>query len=458
MERRFELRRKELLAECQVNPEAFEGMIERLKEFAEPFAACLRRREQKAHARTYLAGLLSDVKKKNVESIAYRHDQGRGCLQWFIGFSKWDHRPLVGELVRQVGQELGEGDAVIVFDPSGFGKKGRHSVGVARQWIGRLGKVDNGQVGVYMGYASRKEHAVVDERLYLPEEWAKDRARRRACGVPRDVRYETRHELALDMLKENRGLLPHTWIAGDDEMGRSTAFRRDLRALGERYLLAVPANTNVRDLESAPPPWAGRGARPKPPFQRADRWVASTPKAAWTEIDVRDGEKQPLRIEMLTAHVVARTEHSRTRTTEELLVVTRSPDENGKVKHDYYLSNASPSTPLEELARVTKAEHRIEECIRRAKSEAGLADYEVRTWAGWHHHQVLSLIAIWFLILQARRGKKTRPGHHRSADTPGLGDAPARRLQVRQSRPNRQGKDAATSTQRTGTILSLENT
>lgn len=441
MQRRYALRREELLAECQVKPEVFEGMIERLEEFARPFVDCLWRKEQKAHAHTYLAGLLSDVKRKNAESIAYRHDQDRHQLQWFLGFSKWDHRPLMAELVRQVGRELGEADGVIVFDPSGFGKAGRHSVGVARQWIGRLGKVDNGQVAVYMGYASRREHALVDERLYLPEEWAKDPARRKRCGVPQEVRYKTRHELALEMLKENGELLPHAWIAGDDEMGRSTVFRRNLRALGERYLLAVPANTNIRDLDSAPPPWAGRGRKPKRPFERVDRWAASVPEGDWTAIDVRDGEKGPLRIHILTTRVVARTEHRRTRSTEELLVVARTRDENGKIKHDYYLSNAAPDTPLRELARVTKAEHRIEECIRRGKSEAGLADYQVRTWVGWHHHQVLSLIAIWFLVLQARRGKKTGSSHHRSAGTPGPRHAPARGLPVRPSRPHRQRKD-----------------
>lgn len=425
MERRFELRKKELLAECEVGPEVFDGMIERLREFARPFVARLYRREQKAHAQTYLAGLLSDVQRKNVESIAYREDQGRWCLQWFVGFSKWDHRPLGEELVRQVGEELGEPDGVLVFDPSGFPKKGTHSVGVARQWIGRLGKVENGQVAVYLGYVSRKEHALVDTRLYLPKEWAEDKARRKACGVPRDIRYRTRHQLALEMLDEDGALLPHAWVAGDDEMGRSTAFRRDLRALGESYLLAVPANTNVRDLESAPPTWRGRGAKPKPPFQRVDRWAASMPEAAWTTIEVRDGEKGPLTVKILKTRVVARTEQSRTRSTEELLVVTRCPDETGKTKHDYYLSNASPDTPLGELARVAKAEHRIEECIQRGKSEAGLADYEVRTWAGWHHHQVLSLIAAWFLIREARRGKKMDPRHHGSPSSARAGDAAA---------------------------------
>ena len=113
---------------------------------------------------------------------------------------------------------------MIVFDPSGFAKKGDTSVGVQRQWLGRLGKVDNGQVGVYMAYASTREHALVDVRLYLPKAWAVDRARRKRCGVPKSARYRTRHELALEMLRETGPLLPHAWVTGDDEMGRCSWF------------------------------------------------------------------------------------------------------------------------------------------------------------------------------------------------------------------------------------------
>ena len=140
---------------------------------------------------------------------------------------------------------MGEPDGVLVFDPSSFAKKGTESVGVQRQWCGRLGKVENCQVGVYLGYVSREDHALVDFRLYLPREWTGDRKRMNKAGVPKDVRFRTRHELALDMMDEQGDLLPHPWIAGDDEMGRSSWFRQELRSRGESYLLAVPSNTLV---------------------------------------------------------------------------------------------------------------------------------------------------------------------------------------------------------------------
>ena len=238
-----------------------------------------------------------------------------------------------------------------------------------------------------------------------------------SCGVPKEIRYRTRHELALEMLATNGRHLPHKWIAGDDEMGRSSRFRRDLRALDERYLLDVPSNTNIRDMEVEPPAYSGRGRLPKQPFQRVDTWCDSLNKDTWTRINVRDGEKGPLVLEIVKRRVLARTERSCRDATEELLVITRSLDENGKMKYDYHLSNAHPDTPLKELARVVKAEHRIEDCIKRAKSEAGLSDYEVRTWAGWYHHQTLSLIAAWFLIRETQRGEKTYTGHHGSTDT-----------------------------------------
>jgi SRSO17 transposase len=458
MERRYEIRKREILQATQIQPQVTEGMLKRLEQFAHPFVAAFSRRDSRANVRVYLGGLLSDAARKNVESIAYHYDRQRGGLQYFIGQSSWSPHPLQQELARQVGRELGQADGVIGFDPSGFKKCGTESVGVQRQWLGRLGKVDNGQVGVYLAYASRKECSLVDERLYLPKSWANDRKRRKKCGVPKEVRYQTRHELALDMLESNRGLLPHQWITGDDEMGRSSGFRRDLQGLGEQYLLAVPSDTGVRDLETAPPAYGGRGAPAKQPFMRADRWRAALDERAWTRIDVRDGEKGPLVTEVVKRRVLARTQRGKEGGEEELLVVTRTRESNGMMKYDYYLSNAPAQTSLEELARVVKAGHRIEDCFKRAKSEAGLADYEVRTWMGWHHHQILSFIALWFLILETRRGKKIYPGLDSSTGSHAAGRPAASGLQPHRCRMvspfDRTQKQAA----RDGSVLSLQAT
>src|SRR4051812_14882010 len=225
MERRFQARLEELLGDAQVPPSLLRGALGRLAEFLQPFVGALIA-PQRANAKDSVEGLLSDLKSKDAESIASLHDRERQGLQKFIGQAGWDHRPLIAELARQVGAELGEPDGVLVFDPSAFPKKGTASVGVQRQWCGRLGKLENCQVGVYLAYVSRREHALADVRLYLPKEWGT--RKRRGAGVPRAIRFRTRHELALEMLDQSGPSLPHRWVSGDDEMGRSSWFRQQL--------------------------------------------------------------------------------------------------------------------------------------------------------------------------------------------------------------------------------------
>jgi hypothetical protein len=173
-------------------------------------------------------------------------------------------------------------------------------------------------------------------------------------------------------------------------------------------LLAVPSNTLIRDIAVEPPEYSGRGRHPKVPFTRLDRWCGALPEDAWTRIDVRDGEKGPLVIEAVKRRIRARTETGGTGP-EELLLVMRGRQADSTCKHDYYLSNASPGTTLKELARVAKAEHRIEECFERAKGEAGLADYQGRNWIAWHHHRTLALLAAWSLTQETRRGRNPDP-------------------------------------------------
>jgi SRSO17 transposase len=423
MERRFRVRLEELLRAADVAPAVLRGMLPRLKRFLEPFGAALTD-AQRSHAHHYVAGLVSDLDRKNAEGIAYLHDQERQGLQQFLGQAPWDERPLVTALAPQVAAALGEADGVLVFDPSAFPKQGNASAGVQRQWCGRLGKVENCQVGVYLAYASRVEHALVDCRLDLPKEWAADQERRTKAGVPKAVRCRTRHQLALEMLHEHGQVLPHAWVTGDDEMGRSSWFRRQLQQRGERYLLAVPANTAVRDLAAPAPPYPGRGRQPKAPFGQVGRWAAAQPEGAWQTVEVRDGEKGPLVVQVAWGLVQARTA-GKVADWAEVLVVFRARQADGKWKHDYLLANAPLTTPVGEYARVFQTEHRVEDTLRRAKSEAGLGDYQVRTWAGWQHHQALALVAAWFLTQETRRGKKLHASVDSAASTLVCGAAAA---------------------------------
>jgi SRSO17 transposase len=418
MEARYATRKQQLLVECQVAPEIFDQVLPRLATCMAPFVETFCRQEPDQHAQTSVCGLLSDVAHNNVESIAYRFGQDRLPLQRFIGWAPGDDVPLRQELTRQVAAHVGQADGVLVFDPSSFPKSGTASVGVARQWCGRLGKVDNCQVAVSLGYVSGAGHTLVDMRLYLPKAWTTATARLDNAGVPHAHRgYRSRHQVALDMLQASGTRLPHGWIAGDDEMGRPSWFRRRLDGLGERSMLAVPGHTLMRDLETGPPEYSGRGRRPQRPWQRIDQWSTTVPRDAWTPIDVRDGAKGPLVVEMIKGPVVARTPQRQDGHQEMAVVVRyRDRDQQAVVQVDSYLSNGTVETTLATFARGAKAEHRIAECLQRSTSEAGLADDEVRNWAGWHHHQTRALIATWFLVTETHRGKKMDPGDDVTAD------------------------------------------
>ena len=184
MDARYAMRKSQLLDECQVAPAIFAQVIPRLDTFLEPFVTIFPGQAAEPHAKTSICGLLSDVERKNIASIAYRFGQSRLPLQGFMGWEAWDDEPLRQELRRQVKTHVGQADGVLVCDPSGFPKSGRESVGVARQWCGRRGKVDTCQVAISLGYVSSKGHTLVDTRLFLPTDWPKDKARLDKAGVP----------------------------------------------------------------------------------------------------------------------------------------------------------------------------------------------------------------------------------------------------------------------------------
>ena len=423
-------RREDLVSDCIVSPDVFHQMVERLGEFVVPYQDVLETEAGQHHLHLYLQGLLSHLPRKNAEDIATLVDVERQVIQDFIGTVPWDHRPLITMLVAQVADQLGESDGILVFAPSSFPKRGTHSVGVKRQWCGHRGKIDNCQVGVFMGYVARHDHTLLDFRLYLPQAWARNEQRRQACHVPPEVRYQTRQAQCLEMLDAWGDQVPHGWVTGDDELGRHTEFRGNLRKRGERYVLGVPCNTTIRDLEAPLPEYGGRGRRPKAPWQSVTAWRQSLGGQKWTHLMVRDGEKGPVEIEMIKRRVQTRLERKRSGP-EEWLVVTRRPlsdkrvlegkaspgatEDDDRYRYRYYLtptqvSGVALSEPsLRELARVIKAGACIEASFKRGKGEVGMDEYQVRTWQGWHHHIALSLLAVWFLIGETHRGQQLTP-------------------------------------------------
>lgn len=396
-----------LLNDATVSANAVRDCSDGLREFLQRYLPRFYRVEQRTNAVLVIRGHLSGLERKTCEPIAIEAGLPRKPIQFFVGAGKWDDEAVMEELRQHVREELADPDAVVVIDPSAFPKKGTDSCGVARQWCGRLGKVDNCQVGVFLAYATTAGYAPLDRRLYLPEDWAEDEARREKCHVPRDVKFQEKWQIALDLLDRSLPGLPHGWIVGDDEFGRPTEFRAALRQRKERYVLDVPCNTMVRDLERRRPRRrrAGRGRKREVPFQRADVWAASQPESRWERIEVRAGDKGPLLVNAMVVRVQAR--HDGRIGPEERLVVIRPV---GESRIDYAMSNAGPEVPLVEVVRAQRQRHRIEEIFEAGNGEAGLDHYEVRSWIGWHHHMTLSLVALWFLCLERRRvgGKNTR--------------------------------------------------
>src|SRR5512143_3998399 len=345
-----------LLADAAVSPDQVRVCQDRLTVFLERYLPCFYRAEQRANATLVIRGLLSGLQRKTYEPIAVQAGVHRKPIQFLVGAGKWDDEAVMVELRDHVREELASDRAVIVIDASTFPKSGDDSCGGARQWCGRLGKQENCQLGVFLAYAAPGGYAPLDRRLYLPEDWALDAGRREKCHAPEDVVFQEKWRIAADLLARSRAGLPHGWVVGDDEFGRPAHFRAWLRGEQERYVLDVPSDTAVRDLERRRPPRrrAGRGAKRQVPYRRVDAWAAAQPPSRWARLTVRDGERGPLRVDAMTVRV--RTKLDRRNGPEERLVVMRTVE--AEPKTHYALSNAGREVSLEELVRVRFTRHK----------------------------------------------------------------------------------------------------
>lgn len=388
-----------LLQDAVLQPDAVRSCAERLTAFAQRYLPLFARREQRQHALVVLKGKLTGLQRKTTEPIARHARLDRRPLQLFVGAAKWDDRAVLDELRRHVALEIGEPDGVYALDGSGFAKKGQQSCGVARQWCGRLGKVDNCQVGAFLGYVGRRGKALIDAALYLPLDWANDGKRRAKTYVPEEVVFREKWRIGLEQLDGARAVLPGKWVVGDDEYGRSTALREALRQRRLFYVLDVPCNTLVRDISERRPPSKVGGKPRRPVFERADTWVTRQPKGRWRKVTVRGGEKGPIEVDVLSAVLQVKDEDGRVGARERLVVI-RNREKNPQTT--FTLSNAREAR-RGEVTSVHGKRHGMEELLGQGKGEVGLGQYEVRSWVGWHHHMTLSLLALWFLQLERLR-------------------------------------------------------
>lgn len=399
-----------------LTPTDLDGIVHELQAYHTNFSPLFARREQRDWAMTYLHGLLLDIPRKSIEPMVL-HLRGADrnavrTLQQFVSIGAWEDGPILAQLWREIAADLGDDDAVLVVDGSDFPKQGKASVGVQRQYCGQLGKTANCQAGVFLAYASAHGYALLDRRLYLPEDWFCDAfaERRAACGVPAEVTFTTKPMLSLAMVQAvvQAGTLPCRWVAGDEAFGDNPALLDALAELDTWYFMEVAHDTRVWRERPATlvPPWSGRGRKPTKPQLANDAPASSSvtdlatalPASAWQEYTIKEGSQGPLLAEFAFHRVVAVRDGL---PGPEVWLVLRRSLTDGELKT--FLSNAPADIAPARLVRTSGMRWPIETCFEIGKQELGMGDYEVRSWRGWHHHMTLVLLALGFLVrLQGR--------------------------------------------------------
>lgn len=400
-----------------------------LDRFLAKYAPLFGRPENADHARRFVQGLLHQGERRSVENIAQAIAGGNvRNLQAFLTTGAWHDAQVLAHMRHDVLAVLAEEDAVCNYDETGFPKKGTQSVGVKRQYSGTLGRTDNCQIGVFANYCSSKGHTFLDRRLFLPQEWAEDKARRQQAGVPESVIFRTKPELALEMLSVAVAEgVPFRWVGGDSVYGDSPTFVQGVRQLGKWYVVDTSADARVWTAEpqvipAEQRPKPKRGGRPcTQPLvvgeaKRVDEVIAALPATAWSRVSVAEGSQGPRVYEY--AELWVWFSEGGLPGPKERLLARRSLAQEPELK--YHRSNAPTEVLLAKLATVRGTRWTIEEDIQSGKGECGLDEYETRGWVGWHHHTALSLLALAFLVLQ-----KQRVGEKRGAADRTGGPVPA---------------------------------
>ncbi len=410
--------------ECNLSDQDIEQFVAELDSYVALFEPAFRRREQWRWSRVYVQGLLGATPRKTVERMALELGQNVRDMQHFVGQSPWQKEAAVMIHQGLVAETLGEADGVMLIDGSGVVKQGQDSVGVAAQYCGSVGKVANSQVGVHLGYVSRQGYTLLDSQLFMPDEWFDDAyaQRRKACGVPADLSYQTKPEMGLTLLqaavKRNEHLaepLQFEWVAADELYGDSPAFRDGVAALGKWYFTEIKSTSQVwlKRPEVHVPAWKGRGRRPTrlrlcQPTDKAvtvQSLVAQIPASAWSQATIKEGSKGPLVCDFAFLRLVE--SRGGLPGPELWLVIRRNLDDPTELK--FYFSNASTDTPLLDLVRLSGMRWPVEIIFEEGKGELGFDHYETRSWLGWHHHLLLVALAHHFLVRLRVKFKDSAP-------------------------------------------------
>jgi len=393
-------------------PRDVAALADELLAYHAHFAPLFPRAEPRHWALTYLQGQLADLERKSIEPMALALAAGNvQAMQQFISLGAWDDAAVLQTHQQLVADTLGDAaTGVLIIDGCDFPKQGTHSVGVARQWCGALGKVANCQASVVACYASQHGYTLVDRQLYMPEKWFTPayQDRRDRCGVPADLAFQTQPQLAWTLIEQlhDQQVLPFEWVIGDEHFGNNPVLLDRIAAAKLCYLMEVPHDTLVwreRPSTVMPPPSGKKGRPPQrarlvadaPAPIRVDA-VATDPALQWHAYQIQEGAKGPLVALFACVRVVV--VRDGLPGADQWLVLRRSLGERGQLKT--YLSNAPAATPHTTLVRKSGMRWPVELAILECKSELGMDHYEVRSWRGWQHHMTMTLLAHHFLVRQ----------------------------------------------------------
>lgn len=423
------------MPQLDLTPRDVEGFMQELVAFHTIFQDCFTRREPREHFLRSMIGQCSDLERKSIEPIALEVEGGNiRAMQRLLSDVVWDAEHMRWAYHHLINDDLGDPEGVLMFDESGFPKKGQDSVGVARQYCGTLGKVENCQVGVCAAYASRHGYAFVDKRLFLPEGWFTDAyaTRRTKCQVPPEVTFQTKPQLAVDMLRALRdeGLLPFKYVVADCLYGNSPEFLEAVaRYIDLVYLVAIPADTRgwLQGPVMETKQYRYRGAvRTKRQVAAKDSAPPSVeaiakriPGCCWYRRTVSEGTKGPIAYECTKRRMTLCRDGLPDRAV--WLVLKRTL--GAEPTYWYAISNAPLSTRLPLFVWLSGIRWAVEQCCEEAKTALGMDHYEIRTYRGWHHHMLTTMLAHFFLWhLKIRLGKKSPSTHGvTSADVTGSG-------------------------------------
>ena len=402
-----------------MKPREIERFRLKLEAFLADIVLPMGRQERRKHAEEYIRGLLMDGERKSIEPIASRLPDGDvQALQQFVNQSPWPSQEVRASLARKVEGEFVP-EAYWLIDEVSFPKQGHHSVGVARQYCGALGKTANCQVAVTLDLGTEESSTPLDWALYLPEQWIKDPVRRKEAGVPEEIIFKTKTELALDLIDEVKGWgLQGRLVLADSAYGDGFEFRKGLRDRGLDYVVQVSGDLMAwtKDPHPAKPPMKGGGRIPRkrfyandfPPARSLCQIAKDLPAGSWKTVTWREGTKGPLtsRFARLIVWMANGLVQGKTMEVpaEELLLEWPEGD---KAPWKYWLSSLPPQrTSFRGLVRKAKGRFRIEQDYEELKGEVGLDHFEGRSWQGWHHHVTLVTLAYAFLVLERMGNKK----------------------------------------------------